>query len=243
METKEKTFASAAEQMQEAFKSTADIYKQASLSILEAYNKQLSTSAEWYNNFVGSTLKTDFSKNYEAASDLLKKNMENYQRTLTETSKLSKEVTEKIFRSWSEEESFFSPVSKEVTEAVLSIFKKQSALLNESGAQFLSTIYKEENLKASSEQFKGLMGSAIKTSEQTIKNLIDTYNKEAEFTQKASEQLLRSITKQFDAITEMNTQLFNDSLKNFEQEKSKSSWNPFAKEKATDGKTNKTNKQ
>lgn len=231
METKEKTFANAAEQMQEAFKSTADIYKQASLSILEAYNKQLATSAEWYNNFVESALKTDFSKNYGTASDLLKKNMENYQRTLAETSKLSKEVTEKIFRSWSEEESFM-PISKEVSDAVLSIFKKQAELFSESGKQFLNTYNKEENLKASSEQFKNLVSSAIKTSEQTIKNLMETYNKEAEFTQKASEQLLSSITKQFDVLTEMNTKLFNDAFKNFEQEK-----------KTTYEKTNKTNKQ
>lgn len=242
METTEKTFVNAAEQMQQAFKSTADIYKQASLSILEAYNKQLSTSAEWYNNLVGSAPKTDFSKNYGAASDLWKKNLESYQQTLTETSKLSKEVTEKIFRAWSEEESFL-PLSKEVSDAVFSIFKKQASLFSDSGAQFLNAIYKEENLKASSEQYKNLLSNSIKTSEQTIKNLMETYNKEAEFSQKASEQLLGSITKQFDALTEMNTQLFNDSLKNFEKDKSNPSWNPYSKEKATDGKTNKTNKQ
>ncbi|MBI4930258.1 MAG: hypothetical protein HY841_05815 [Bacteroidetes bacterium] len=219
METKEKTFANAAEQMQEAFKTTTDIYKKASLSILEAYNQQLSTSAEWYTNFVGGTLKTDFSKNYGVASDLWKKNLDSYQQTLAETSKLSKEVTEKIFRSWSEEESFFSPVSKEVIEAVLSIFKKQSELFSDSGTQFLNTLTKENNLKNYSEQFKNILGSTIKTSGQTIKNLVENYNKEAQFTQKASEQLLNSITKQFDAVAEMNTKLFNDTLKNFEQEK------------------------
>src|SRR3989304_2009391 len=100
---------------------------------------------------------------------------------------------------------------------------------SDSGTQFLNPLTKEDNLKNYSEQFKNLIGSAIKTSEKTINNLIETYNKEAQFTQKASEELLSSITKQFDAVAEMNTKLFNDSLKHFEQAK-----------KSAEGKTNKT---
>ena len=138
METQEKTFAKATEQIQEVFKTAANIYKEGALSILDAYNKQLSISAEWYDTFVNSALKTDFKKNYETVSDLLKKNLDSFQ--------LSKEVTEKIFRAWSNEESF-APVSKEVTDALFNIYHKQAELFSDSGRQFLNSIYKEENQK------------------------------------------------------------------------------------------------
>src|SRR3972149_1277565 len=113
-------------------------------------------------------------------------------------------------------EKTFSNAAEQMQEAFKStadLYKKESELLSDSGTQFLNTLTKEDNLKNYSEQFKNLIGSAIKTSEQTINNLIETYNKEAQFTQKASEELLSSITKQFDAVAEMNTKLFNDSLK------------------------------
>ena len=216
MEQTQKTFSEVTEQLQETFKNTADFYTKASLSVMDAYNKQLSTSVECYNNFFESTFRTNFSKNHETISELLKKNIENYQKTVNETNNFSKEMTEKIFKAWGEEK-FFLPVNEDVTNALLTIFSEQAKLISDSGMQFFNIINKEGNIKNYSEYFNKFSGDTIKTSEQTIKNLIETYNRQAEFSQKASEQLLGNITKQFDVMTEMISNLFNDALKNFEQ--------------------------
>jgi hypothetical protein len=195
----ETQFAETAERVQDAIKQTSELFTKTTASLMESYNKQLNTGYEFYKKLV-ETAQHDGKTKF---ADMIKESTASYQKAINSTLNMSKEITEKTFSVFTENE--WSPLSKKSADAILNIFTKQAEQSRDFGTQFLNSLKIEdvlssETFKKQSARFNELMRDSIKSSETAIKELIAAYNEQSTFTQEATKKLMNNIQQQTDAL-------------------------------------------
>ncbi len=195
----ETQFAETTERVQEALKQTSELFTKTTASLMDSFSKQLGTGYEFYKK-LAETAQHDGKTKW---TDIIKESTASYQKAIESTLNLSKEIMEKTFSVFTENE--WSSLSKENADAILNIFMKQAKQSGEFGTQFLHSLKIEDLLspeafKKQSARFNELVRESIKGSENTIKELIAAYNEQSVYTQEAIKKLMNNIQQQTDAL-------------------------------------------
>jgi len=214
----ETQFAETAERVQDAIKQTSELFTKTTASLMESYNKQLNTGYEFYKK-LAETAQHDGKTKF---ADLIKESTASYQKAINSTLNLSKEITEKTFSVFTENE--WSPLSKKSADAILNIFTKQAEQSRDFGTQFLNSLKIEdvlssETFKKQSARFNELMRESIKSSEIAIKELIAAYNEQSTFTQEATKKLMNNIQQQTDALAKTHAKFTEELMHNLNGKK------------------------
>lgn len=212
------TFAEATERVQEAMKETSDLFTKTTASIMDAYNKQMNTGYEFYKK-LAETAQNDGKTKW---AELVKESTASYQKAVNSTLNLSKEITEKTFSVFAENE--WSPLSKKSADAILNIFTKQAEQARDFGAQFLNSLKSEDFLSADSfkkqtARFNELMRESIKESEGSIKDLIAAYNEQASYTQETTKKLMNNIQQQSDSLAKTHAKFTEELMSTLKENK------------------------
>jgi len=196
----ETQFAETTEQVQEAIKQSSELFTKTTASLIDSFSKQMNTGHEFYKKLAETAQLDGKSTNW---SDMIKDNAVTYQKTINSTMNLSKEIMEKTFSVFTENE--WTPLSKKSADMILNIFSKQAEQSRNFGTQFLESLKNEEVLspqafKKQSERFNEMMRENIKNSESSIKELVSAYNEQASYTQEATKKLMHNIQQQTDSL-------------------------------------------
>jgi hypothetical protein len=195
----ETQFAETTERVQDAIKQTSELFTKTTASLMDAYNKQLSTGYDFYKKLT-ETAQHDGKTKW---TEMIQESTASYQKAISGTLTLSKEIMEKTFSVFTEKE--WSSFSKENADAILNIFTKQAQQSQEFGTQFLHSLKIEDVLspeafKKQSARFNELVRDSIKGSESTIKELMEVYNEQSVYTQDAIKKLMNNIQQQTDLL-------------------------------------------
>src|ERR1035437_2562326 len=229
----ETQFAETAERVQDAIKQTSELFTKTTASLMEAYNKQLNTGYEFYKK-LAETAQHDGKTKW---TDMIKESTTSYQKAINSTLNLSKEITEKTFSVFTENE--WSPLSKKSADAILNIFTKQAEQAKDFGTQFLNSLKNEDVLSADSfkkqsTRFNELMREGMKSSETNIKELIAAYNEQATYTQEATKKLMNNIQQQTDSLAKTHAKFTEELMSTINSKKS-----PAAEKQKQTGKRSK----
>jgi hypothetical protein len=230
----ETQFAETTERVQEAIKQTSELFTKTTASLIDAYSKQMNTGYEFYKK-LAETAQHDGKAKW---ADMIKESTASYQKAINSTLNLSKEITEKTFSVFSENE--WSPLSKKSADAILNIFTKQAEQSRDFGTQFLNSLQKEDVLsteafKKQSARFNELMRESIKGSESAIKELIAAYNEQASYTQEATKKLMNNIQQQTDSLAKTHAKFTEELMHTLNGKKASAD----EKHKQTNKRTNK----
>jgi len=195
----ETQFAETTERVQEALKQTSELFTKTTASLMDSFSKQMNTGYEFYKKLT-ETAQHDGKTKW---ADMIKESTASYQKAISSTMNLSKEIMEKTFSVFTEND--WSPLSKNSVATIVNIFTKQAEQSRDFGTQFLHSLQNEdvlsaESFKKQSARFNELMQSSIKGSESAIKELIASYNEQAVYTQEATKKLMNHIQMQTDLL-------------------------------------------
>lgn len=212
-----KTFSETQEKVNKAFKETSDHFTKNTSLLMDSYSEQMNKGYEFYKKMTEAA-KHDGKDKWE---DMTKDSADFFEKAITSTSKLSKEIMEKTFSVFSEKE--WSSLSKKSIDEILNIFTKQAEQSRDFGVQFLDVMEKDEvlspeNFKKQSDRFNKLINESIHDSGSTIKELIASYNGQASFTQEANKKLMNNIHQQMDSLAKAH-QKFTEDLTSIIKEK------------------------
>jgi len=199
----ETQFAETTQRVQESLKQTSELFTKTTASLMDSFSKQMNTGYEFYKK-LAETAQHDGKTKW---ADMIKESTASYQKAIDSTLNLSKEIMEKTFSIFTENE--WSSLSKENADAIINIFTKQAEQSREFGTQFLHSLKIEDVLSAEafkkqSARFNELMQDSIKGSESAIKMLIASYNEQSVYTQDAIKKLMNNIQQQTDALAKIH---------------------------------------
>jgi len=207
----ETQFAETTERVQDALKETSELFTKTTASLIDSFSKQMNAGYGFYKNLT-ETVQPDGKTKW---TDLIKESTASYQKAISSTLNLSKEIMEKTFPVFTENQ--WMPLSKKSADAILNIFTKQAEQTSEFSTQFLESLQNEdgfsaEAFKKQSGLFNDLMRESIEGSESAIKELIAAYNEQAVYTQEATKKLMTNIQQQTEPLAKTHAKFTEELL-------------------------------
>jgi hypothetical protein len=214
----ETQFAETTERVQDALKETSELFTKTTASLIDSFSTQMNTGYEFYKNLAETGQWASIPSGHDGKTkwtDIIKESTASYQKAISNTLNLSKEIMEKTFPVFTENK--WMPLSKKSADAILNIFTKQAEQTREFGTQFLESLQNEDGFSAEgfekqSGLFNKLMSESIKGSETVIKELIAAYNEQAVYTQEATKKLMTNIQQQTEPLAKTHAKFTEELL-------------------------------
>ncbi len=182
-------------------------------TIIETQNKQMKSASEMYSKAMNATLeginKENFSSSFgvsETVVEILKKNIE----TISDMSKVTMK-TAMEFGKQAGADAF----SKEKMASIVESYQKQVEEITALNKKSFDSITKQYDASKASfgpmtEKFKKEFETTIKTSQDKVQGIIDSYTKIAKPSVEANKEMFNKLNKQINASVSDNLKLWSD---------------------------------